>query len=308
MSMPAFWIASGALALLAALFVAWPARRSRVDAEADEARDARRAENVAAYRQQRQELEVARAMGRLDEAGFATAVLELDRRLLADAAALEPAAGNARGGRGLLLAAALAVPMLALLVYHQFGAYEEVELAEMMSELSGPLSPEERRERLAKLLPWIEKQADRRDPQGSYRFMLARVYAGEGRYDAAAPLFVQLADLYPDDADMAAQAAQTLFLAHGGKLDPEVKRLAERALAIEPHHPGVRGMLGMASFEAGDYARAIEHWQVLLAGLPPDSPEAGMVRGGIEAAEARLAPSVSPVSPDEGQAPAPAGP
>lgn len=305
MSIPAFWIASAALALLAVLFVAWPARRSGVDMAAEEARDARRAENVTAYRQQKQELEVARATGRLDEAGFAAAVLELDRRLLADTAALEPMARAARGGRGLLLGTALAVPVLALLLYHQFGAHDEVELAALVSELSGPLSPEERRERLAKLLPWIEKQADRRDPQGGYRFMLAQVYAGEGRYDAAAPLFVQLADLYPDDADMAAQAAQTLFLAHDGKLDPEVKRFAERALAIEPHHPGVRGMLGMASFEVGDYARAIEHWQVLLAGLPPDSPEAGMVRGGIEAAQARLAP---PAPSDGEEAPAPAGP
>ncbi len=301
MSAPMFWMALGALALLAALLVAWPARRGAPAPDGEAGRDARRAENVAAYRQQRRELEAARDAGTLTAEAFAAALLELDRRLLADTAELEAAANDARGGRALLLGAALAVPLLALLLYRQLGAHTEIELAALIEELSGEMPPTVRSERLERLLPLLEAQVARRDPEGSYRFLLARVHAGEGRHAAAAPLFAELAGLYPEDAEIAAQAAQARFLAEGRRLTPEVRTLAERALAIEPRHAGVRGMLGMASFQAGDYARAIEHWEILLAQLPADVPDATLVRDGIAAARARLAAP----APDAAQ-PAPA--
>ncbi len=293
MSAAVFWTAVALMALLAALLIAWPLRRRA--AAADEAPgDVRRAENVAAYWQQRQELEAALGAGSLDAAAHAAALLELDRRLLADTAAPDTGATDSRNGRALLLAVAVAVPLLALLVYRQFGAYGELELASMISGLSAPMAPAERGERLARLVPLLEAQVARRDPDGGYRFLLARIDAAEGRHAAAPALFRELAELYPDDADMAAQAAQTLFLAEGGRLTPAVRALAERALAIEPHHPGVQGMLGMASFQAGDYAAAIEHWRVLLEDLPADAPEAGLIRDGIAAARARLAAAAPP--------------
>lgn len=301
-SVQLFWTVAGAMALLAALLVLWPLLgRAAPDSAAQ--RDARRAENVAAYRQQKSELDAARDAGTLDADAHAAALLELDRRLLADAQAPGSGVTASRDGRALLLGAALAVPLLALLLYRQFGAYTEVELAKMVAELSTPMSPAERSERLARLLPLLEKQAARRDPEGDYRFLLARIDSSEGKHAAAAALFTELADQYPDDADLAAQAAQSLFLAEGGRLTPAVRVMAERALAIEPQHAGVHGMLGMASFQAGDYAAAIGHWQALLEQLAPDSPEAALIRDGIAAAQARSSAQDAPkqdLAPPEG--------
>jgi len=293
MNAAVFWTAVASMVLLAASLIAWPLLR-RASAGGEAADDVRRAENVAAYRQQRLELEAAHGAGSLEAGAYAAALLELDRRLLADTATPDAAATGSSNGRALLLATAIGVPLLALLLYRQFGAHGELELASMISGLSAPMAEAERREQLARLVPLLEAQVRRRDPEGGYRFLLARIDAAEGRHAAAAALFRELADLYPDDADMAAQAAQTLFLAEEGHLTPAVRALAERALAIAPRHPGVQGMLGMASFQSGDYAAAIEHWQVLLEDLPADSPDAGLIRDGIAAARARLAAAVPP--------------
>lgn len=293
MSAAVFWTAVASMVLLAVLLIVWPLLR-RASAGGEVADDVRRAENVAAYRQQRLELEAAHGAGSLEAGAYAAALLELDRRLLADTATADGGAAGSGNGRALLLAAAIGVPLLALLLYRQFGAYSELELGAMISGLSAPMAAAERREQLARLVPLLEAQVRRRDPEGSYRFLLARIDAAEGRHAAAAELFRELAELYPDDADMAAQAAQTRFLAEEGHLTPAVRALAERALAIEPRHPGVQGMLGMAGFQAGDYAAAIEHWQILLEDLPADSPDAGLIRDGIAKARARLAAAAPP--------------
>jgi cytochrome c-type biogenesis protein CcmH len=48
------------------------------------------------------------------------------------------------------------------------------------------------------------------------------------------------------------------------------------------------GLLGIAAFEAGDYAGALTHWRRLLAQLPPDSGNARAIEQGIRQAEAAL--------------------
>ena len=78
----------------------------------------RREADLALYRAQLAALERERAAGRLDEAGHAAAVLEVQRRLLAAPEAAEgDAAPTAQAGRTPLLAALIAVPALAAGLY-----------------------------------------------------------------------------------------------------------------------------------------------------------------------------------------------
>lgn len=184
MSAAVFWTAVASMVLLAVLLIVWPLLR-RASAGGEVADDVRRAENVAAYRQQRLELEAAHGAGSLEAGAYAAALLELDRRLLADTATADGGAAGSGNGRALLLAAAIGVPLLALLLYRQFGAYSELELGAMISGLSAPMAAAERREQLARLVPLLEAQVRRRDPEGSYRFLLARIDAAEGREAAA---------------------------------------------------------------------------------------------------------------------------
>ena len=182
--MSMFWTAVALLGVLAGLLVLLPLRRAAQPAEADGAADARRAQNLAAYRQQLAELEAARAGGALDETQFAAARLELDRRVLEDTAAAPAPAAGAGNGRLALLACALAVPVLALGLYRHLGATSEIELAGLIAQLEQEMTAEQRAELLARLQPRLEAQVSRGDPHGDYRFLLARLYTAGGALSA----------------------------------------------------------------------------------------------------------------------------
>jgi cytochrome c-type biogenesis protein CcmH len=293
--MSMFWTAVALLGVLAGLLVLLPLRRAARPAEADEAADARRAQNLAAYRQQLAELAAARAGGALDETQFAAARLELDRRVLEDtaAAAPAPAAGAGTGRLGLLLCA-LAVPVLALGLYRHLGATSEIELGGLIAQLEQEMTAEQRAELLARLQPRLEAQVSRGDPHGDYRFLLARLYTAGERYPQAAALYAELVDLYPEDAAMIAQSAQALYLAGGRTLTPAVQALIDRAFAIDPAQVTLLGLVGMDRFQAGDYRGAVDYWQKLLDHLPPGAPDAGVIRDGIAMARSRLGESAEP--------------
>ena len=151
------WIALALLAALAGVLVLLPLRGRTGGRAADvAAADARRAENLALYRQQRAELDAAHAAGTLDGADLAAARLELDRRLLDDTAGASAVAVASSGGRGALLACALAVPVLALLLYRHLGATPEIELAGLIAQLEAEMPAEQRTELLARLQPKLE--------------------------------------------------------------------------------------------------------------------------------------------------------
>ena len=285
--MSMFWTAIALLGVLAGLLVLVPLRRAARPGGTDEAADVRRAQNLAAYRQQLAELEAARAGGALDDGQFAAARLELDRRVLEDTAAPAAVAAGTGSGRLALLACALAVPLLALLLYRQLGATPEIELAALIAQLEQEMPAEQRAELLARLQPRLEAQVRRADPDGDYRFLLARLYTAEERYPQAAALYAELVDLYPEDAAMIAQSAQALYLAGGRKLTPAVQALIDRAFAIDPAQVTLLGLVGMDRFQAGDYRGAVDYWQKLLDHLPPGAPDAGVIRDGIAMARSR---------------------
>ena len=121
------------------------------------------------------------------------------------------------------------------------------------------------------------------DPDGWA--LLARGYVEVGRHAEAVPAFRMAVAKGRPDAQLLADFADTLAMTQDRKLAGEPTALVQRALAIDPHHPKALALAGSASFEVGDYARAIEHWQVLQSVLPPDSPDAANVANNI--AEAR---------------------
>jgi cytochrome c-type biogenesis protein CcmH len=304
--MSMFWTAAALLGALAGLLVLLPLRRGGAGtAGAD---DARRAENLDAYRQQLGELEAARARGALDDAGFAAARLELDRRVLEDTAAPATVAAGTGSGRATLLGCAFAVPLLALGLYHHLGATPEIELAKLIAQLEQEMPEAQRAGLLARLQPRLEAQVRRADPDGDYRFLLARLYTAGERYPQAAALYAELVELYPEDAAIIAQSAQALYLAGGRKLTPAVQGLIDRAFAIDPAQVTLLGLVGMDRFQAGDYRGALDYWQKLLDHLPPGAPDAGVIREGIAMARARLGEDAEQAPPavasDSGAGPA----
>ena len=286
--MNTFWIAVAVVSALAGLLVLVPLHRGKRGDDAPAPGDVRRAENLAGYRQQAAELEEARARGAIDAVEYDAARLELDRRVLEDTSAPARAIADARGGRTALVLCAVAVPLLALLLYRQLGATTEIELSALIARLDQQLPEAQRAELVARVVPLLERQSRRSDPRGEYRFQLARLYMAAERYPQAAALYAELVDMYPEDAALIAQSAQALYLAGGRRLTPAVQALIDRAFAIDPAQVTLLGLVGMDRFQAGDFRGAIDNWQKLLDHLPPTAPDAGVIRDGIAMARTRL--------------------
>ena len=118
--------------------------------------------------------------------------------------------------------------------------------------------------------------------------LLGRYYMGQQDYSRAANTYGALAQEAPEDAQALAYAAQADYLASGRSLSDSARMKAEQALAVDPHQRTALGLLGMASFEQGQYRAAIEYWQRLLAMEAPGSESANMITSVIQSAQEKL--------------------
>ena len=257
-----WWLLAGALAFAALAPLGFALLRP---VQARGRRDA----DLALYRAQLAELERERAAGRLDEAGHAAAVLEVQRRLLAAPDASGGGAAPAGGGRVPLLLTLVAVPAVAAGLYLANGSpglpsapfAERRDAASQEEQLLALL-----RERLSAVDPTSEAAR-----QGWT--LLGNAERGRGRPDAAAEAYARaLAARF--DADLAGQRAQALLEADRAE---EAARFLAEALPRAPDHVGLRFLAGLAEARAGrpDTARSL--WRALVAEAPADAPWRAMV-------------------------------
>jgi cytochrome c-type biogenesis protein CcmH len=274
------------LAALALAFLLPPLLRVR-GAETD-----RRAEaNAETYRGELAELEAARARGALGEDEYRRAVRELEHRILAEAAA-PAAAPNVERRVGTAVAIALLLPLGAALGYVAFG--EPAALDPANREASAPTHAEF--EAMVERL-WERVQRAPEDAEGWA--LVARALASLGQHERAAQAFAQAARHKGDDPDLLADWADALALARGRRLEGQPLALVRRALALDPQHVKALALAGAAEYQAGNHAAAVEHWQRLLALVPPQSDFARQLGERLEqarqlAAEAAAAKPAAP--------------
>lgn len=186
----------------------------------------------------------------------------------------------------------LAVAVFSSLLYYRLGAAPDVLISERLQNLGDQSTAEE----MAALMLAIEQRAGQRD-NPHYTALLGRYYMGQQDYARAADTYDALVAVTPEDAQALAYAAQARYLAAGRTLSDAARMRAEQALAIDPHQRTALGLLGMASYEQGQYRAAIAYWQRLVAMEPPGSETARMIGGIIEQARNRLG---EPAQPDQG--------
>lgn len=119
----------------------------------------------------------------------------------------------------------------------------------------------------------------------------ARLDMEEQRYDDAAARYEQAlqAPRSRAAADPAVwvEYAEAVGMRQGRTLAGKPLELVQRALALDPAHPGALDLAGSAAFEAKDYAAAAAHWKRLLAQLPAGSPRHVELTAAIRGAEQR---------------------
>ncbi|TWD99240.1 cytochrome c-type biogenesis protein CcmH [Pseudomonas sp. AG1028] len=272
-----FWLSAGLLCLVAVSFLLIPLLRGRkVQAEED-----RTALNVTLYQERLRELELQHQAGTLDAAQWQAAHDEAARELLADTEGSDVRQAR-RLGRVVPLLAVVLVPVLAVVLYLQWGAIDKVEQARTFA--AEPRSIEEMTTRL--------EQAVKSNPDSAEGwYFLGRSYMAQQRAADAARAFEQAVKVAGREPELLGQWAQALYFAAGKQWGPQLDLLTSEALKADPEEVTSLGLLGIAAYEEQRFADAIGYWQRLVAVLPEGDPSRQAIAGGIERARQELGSS-----------------
>ena len=258
--------------------------------------------NATLYRNQVRELDADLESGVLSRDQHESARRELESRLIQDLDTADPPPALAAKGRGAAIAAALAVPLLAGMVYFIVGTPQAL-LPQVVKGGSGGHELDE-----TQIMAMVERLAARmkETPDNAEGWsMLARSYNIVGRFEEAAEAYARAVALIPNNAQLFADYADALAMARGRTLQGEPEKLIARALAIDPGNIKARALAGTVAFDKKDYAGAVAHWQHVAKSAPPESEMARGVAASIAEAQALAAGGIG-AAPAAAMAAAPA--
>ena len=269
--MTTFILVCAGLVLLSGLFYLLPARVQGGSA------DQRRELNLQWYRLRQAEL---------SEGGDSELIDDMKLRMLEDmpegSSSPEPTKQSSGNFPRWILLPLVAVA--SSLLYYILGSAPDVQINQQLKAISEQTTPEQ----MQGLMASIELRSRQRPENLHYRALLGRFYMGQQDYRRAADTYSALALDAPGDDQTLAYAAQAEYLASDRELGDKAQMLAEQSLAINPRQRTALGLLGMASFEQGQYRAAIGYWERLIAMEPPGSEAALMITGIVERAREKL--------------------
>lgn len=225
------------------------------------------------YRAQLTDLERDRDAGRITEDAFATARIEVQRRMLAVAPEEDTPAAR-RGGAAFLAALLFLLPAAGLGLYLVRG-YPDL-----------PGAPQAAREAAAEqedsLLGTLRARLEAM-PQGTETarqgwILLGNAERGRGRMAAAADAYARALEVRLD-AGTAGELVEALIDA--GQNERAVEWIG-RGLAEAPSDPRLRFLAGLMEARAGRVSNARAAWQALLAEAPRDAPWRDIVQRNLE--------------------------
>jgi cytochrome c-type biogenesis protein CcmH len=256
-----FWLIATGLMVLALAFVIpplWKTSSSRREID-------RNTVNIAIYQERLAEL----AQENLTPEQYAQAQQELDKTLLQEYQDDRLTVQQPRA-IWVTIIMVIGVPTLAIGSYWQLGAPQllvtETPVASQANSQEGHL-PDDFEEMVDNLAARLQQQPD--DAKGWY--MLARSYSALKRYQAAAQAYSQVLTLVGEqDPQLLTDFAETLALAHDGKLAGQPTILLTAALELDPNHQQALWLAGFAAAQKQDYLAAIDYWQRFLKQLPAE--------------------------------------
>jgi len=297
--MTLFWVYAVLLTAVALAILITPLVRSRATASAAVSRAA---SNLTVFRDQIAELDADLAAGTIGREQWEAARGDLQRGLLegsADEATVIAALPVARS-KAAAIAIGIALPLASVLLYLGVGNMNGLEPARQQAGAQG--APHElSREQIESMVMRLAQRMESSPDDGGGWVMLARTYSAIGRWGDAAAAYAKAVALFPQDAQLLADYADTLAMVQGRRLQGKPEALVQRALKADGNNLKALALAGTVDFEKGDYAKAIGYWQRMLPLLPADSEMGNSVRASIQDAQSKLgrAPkSLAAVAPD----------
>lgn len=236
--------------------------------------------NTAIYRQHFAELDRDAQLGLISATDAQRARDELQRRLLEDTRTAAAPATVMRG-RPAALGVALLLPVLAIGVYLMRGSPHAIEPAPLMAAgtTGEPLDARTLEQHL---------RSNPRDARGWV--LMARLQAEGGDFVQSAQAYARALESSANvarDPGVLCEYADVIGMAQGGKLAGRPAALIAQALSVDATHPLALEMAGSAAYEAGDFARAVQHWGQLLPQLQGEPQRHAELAAAIERAQAR---------------------
>jgi cytochrome c-type biogenesis protein CcmH len=293
--MTTFWIVAALLVAVALLFVALPLLKKRDDRQTMSA--SRSEANLSVYRNQLQELDNDLANGTLDKAQYQSARNELESRVLEDSATAAELEAVPSGGRWLVVAAVIVVPVLTVSLYLVLGKPTGLDSQQTTEEeRSNTVTKDKIEAMVADLARKLKEQPD--DAEGWA--MLGRSYGTLHRFKESSEAYARAAALMPNNAQLLADYADVLAMVNGRKVQGEPEKIIQQALKVDPNNIKALALSGTAAFERRDYRGAIEQWQKITGLVPAGSPVGRQVINNIN--EARKLAGLPLMAPAVGQA------
>ena len=184
------------------------------------------------------------------------------------------------GSQATAITAGIAVCLFAIAIYFAWNRPDTSTAPQTAKEIG--MSPEH-----AALIKSLSARLEQNPNDGKGWAMLARSYAVLGRYTDALPAYEKAVNLIPNDPVLLVDYAEIMAAANGKNLQGKPSEIIKSALLIDPNNVKALNLIGIASYQAGDYALAVSYWERLLKLLPPDSPNAKKINASIASARAQ---------------------
>ena len=279
------WMALVGLSALALIFIAWPLIRQRsrnIDSEYN-----RSEANVELYKGHVAELDASYARGDLEEPVYEQLKAELGRSLLEDNEFEQTIKQRNRASTPVLLACLIVLPVASLAFYYGHGFHNELELRDLVAVQRDAIAASqgsvtgEAIDATKKLVEKLEVIAERDPTDLDNLYLLARNQNQLQDFGGAIKTYQTILVESPEEPQILAEFAQTVLLASGKEMLPQVQQLADRALSIEPNHALALSVSGIAAFHREDYDKARDMWQKAVVRLGPNNPEARPLLAGL---------------------------
>ncbi len=220
--------------------------------------------------------------------------------------AIKESSGNS-GGPGLLIGLLIAVPAATILLYQTVG------------EPDGLTRDNSQVHVIRDALTGIARELERDPQQPELWAQLGMSYKDLEQFSSAEHALRRA--LYIDNANpfIQVELAETLLFASGSsQLPDEAVNLLQESVISDPQNQKALWLLGVHAYQSGDFAEALNRWQV-LDGILPDGSVRNSIREQMDRARAAMnqAPSSSPALPpnhpsiaemEDAASPAAAGP
>lgn len=290
-----FWFYSAALLVLATLFVLLPLWRFHRRGDLDSAR--RERTNLLIFQQRLGELEAEHAAGTVEEENFVALRRELERSLLSDvdatATGAKPATTTASTASWLsptrllpLLMVLLIIPA-SLVLYHQWGYQDDLELAALFERTQLAETPEESRDLIFALGEFVEENRD----NGWLWYFMAQNLLKIGQFPEAVMFLERSGGLIEQPQDKAMIVGQQAFIEYllaEQQITDRVQALIDQVQILDANQYLIMQILATEAQKENDYQGAITYWRRMLQQVPT-GPEADALREAIAMAQETIA-------------------